>query len=313
MASEKFCLRWTDFESNISVAFRELREEKDFFDVTLVCNEDQIQAHKVILSAGSPFFRSILKRNPHAHPLIYLKGVKLNNLQSVLDFIYRGEANVAHEELNSFLAVAEELKVKGLTGIQSSKELAGSSAAPPSKPAAPLLPNEQAVQAPTRRLPLTNVLQPKQHSIPLIKKDLAPEFGSVKSGPCETPLVHQYQAVQAHPATLRSSQGDSGTEEQYEDVGQFEGEGDNTLNGGQLSGNFDPSLVTCYEDLLQYAVRTEGVYNCSCGGFSHRGKGQMQEHIESKHFPNHFVWFCDICGVESKSKAGLRRHKTYYH
>ena len=48
MGSEKFCLSWTDFESNISVAFRELREEKDFFDVTLVCNEDQLQAHKVL-------------------------------------------------------------------------------------------------------------------------------------------------------------------------------------------------------------------------------------------------------------------------
>ena len=141
----------------------------------------EIQSHKVILSACSPFFRSILKRNPHAHPLIYLKGVKLNNLQSVLDFIYGGEANVAQEELNSFLAVAEELKVKGLTGIQLSKDQGSTSAAPPSKPAAPLLPNEQAVQAPTRRLQLTNVLQPKQHSIPLIKKDLAPEFGSVRA------------------------------------------------------------------------------------------------------------------------------------
>ena len=47
MGSEKLCLTWTNFESNISVAFREIREEKEFFDVTLVCNEDQIQAHKV--------------------------------------------------------------------------------------------------------------------------------------------------------------------------------------------------------------------------------------------------------------------------
>ena len=54
MGSEKFCLSWTDFESNISVAFRELREEKDFFDVTLVCNEDQIQAHKVLHLAFIP-------------------------------------------------------------------------------------------------------------------------------------------------------------------------------------------------------------------------------------------------------------------
>ena len=45
--NEEFCLQWTDFESNISIAFRELREEKDFFDVTLVCNEGQTQAHKV--------------------------------------------------------------------------------------------------------------------------------------------------------------------------------------------------------------------------------------------------------------------------
>ena len=51
--AEKFCLRWNDFESNISGAFRELREDKDFFDVTLACDDDQMQAHKVILSDRS--------------------------------------------------------------------------------------------------------------------------------------------------------------------------------------------------------------------------------------------------------------------
>ena len=115
MESEKFCLRWNDFERNISDAFKELREDKDFFDVTLACDDEQLQAHKVVLSACSPFFRSILKRNPHQHPLLYLKGVKYSDLQAVLSFMYQGEVNVAQEELNSFLAVAEELKVKGLT------------------------------------------------------------------------------------------------------------------------------------------------------------------------------------------------------
>ena len=114
-SAEKFCLRWNDFEANISSAFRELREDKDFFDVTLACDDDQIQAHKVILSACSPFFRTVLKRNRHEHPLLYLKGVKFIDLVSVLNFMYHGEVNVAQEELNSFLAVAEELKVKGLT------------------------------------------------------------------------------------------------------------------------------------------------------------------------------------------------------
>merc|ERR1711944_363288 len=114
-SSEKFCLRWNDFENNISVAFRELRDDKDFFDVTLACDDEQIQAHKVILSACSPFFRNILRKNPHAHPLLYLRGVKYSDLQSVLNFMFHGEVNVAQEELNSFLAVAEELRVKGLT------------------------------------------------------------------------------------------------------------------------------------------------------------------------------------------------------
>ena len=122
MSSEKFCLRWNDFEGNISSAFRELREDKDFFDVTLACADEQIQAHRVILSACSPFFRNVLKRNPHQHPLLYLKGVTYNDLQSVLNFMYHGEVNVAQEELNSFLAVAEDLKVKGLTQTQTGSQ-----------------------------------------------------------------------------------------------------------------------------------------------------------------------------------------------
>ena len=77
MGAEKFCLKWNDFESNISSAFRDLRKERDFFDVTLACDDNaQIEAHKTILSACSPFFRNVLKRNPHQHPLLYLKGVK---------------------------------------------------------------------------------------------------------------------------------------------------------------------------------------------------------------------------------------------
>ena len=119
MGSDKFCLEWNDFETNISSAFRELREDKDFFDVTPVCDDEQIQAHKVILSACSSFFRNVLRLNPHQHPLLYMKGVKFSDLQAVLTFMYHGEVNVAQEELNSFLSVAEDLQVKGLTQTQS--------------------------------------------------------------------------------------------------------------------------------------------------------------------------------------------------
>ncbi|XP_040564417.1 uncharacterized protein [Lepeophtheirus salmonis] len=119
-STERLCLRWNDFESNIKHGFSELREEEEFFDVTLACGSKQIKAHKVILSACSPFFRSIIKSVPHQHPLLYLRGIKFNHLESLLCFMYNGEVNVTQEELNNFLAVAEELKIKGLTQNQSS-------------------------------------------------------------------------------------------------------------------------------------------------------------------------------------------------
>ena len=115
MTTDKFCLKWNEFESNIGSAFRELRDDQDFFDLTLACQDDQVQAHKVILAACSPFFRRVLKRNRHEHPLRYLKGVKHTTICSLLNFMYHGQVNIAQEELDTFLAVAEELEVKGLT------------------------------------------------------------------------------------------------------------------------------------------------------------------------------------------------------
>ena len=113
-SSEKFCLRWNDFEVNISNAFHDLKEEKDFTDVTLACADNQVEAHKVILAASSHFFKRILKKNPHSHPLIYLKGIKASDVEAVLKFIYQGEVNVEQANLNTFLEVAEDLEVKGL-------------------------------------------------------------------------------------------------------------------------------------------------------------------------------------------------------
>ena len=94
-----------------------MREDNDFSDVTLACEDgQQIEAHKVILAASSPFFQKLLARNKHPHPLIYMRGVKSDDLLAIIDFLYRGEANVFQENLDSFLAIAEELQLKGLMG-----------------------------------------------------------------------------------------------------------------------------------------------------------------------------------------------------
>ena len=120
---QKKSLRWSDYEANISGGLRELRENKDFFDVSLTYDDGLISAHKVIISACSSIFLNVLGRNPYQHPHLYMRGVRYTDLKAVLDFMYNGEVSIYEEELTSFLALAEELRVKGLTQGQGGDQL----------------------------------------------------------------------------------------------------------------------------------------------------------------------------------------------
>lgn len=135
-ADQQFCLRWNNFHSNITTAFESLRDDEDFVDITLACEGRQIKAHKMVLSACSPYFRSLLKGNPCQHPIVFLKDVTFANLTSILDFMYHGEVNVSHNELATFLKTAEALKVRGLAEDEKKKDSEGyneSSSPPPSR------------------------------------------------------------------------------------------------------------------------------------------------------------------------------------
>merc|ERR1712129_273017 len=122
-SSEKLCLKWNNFQENVTSSFGERRQDFEFSDFTLACeNGQQVEAHKVILASSSPFFLNLLRMNKHPHPLIYMRGLKSDILVAILDFIYCGEANIYQENLNSFLAVAEELKLKAVIGLGSENE-----------------------------------------------------------------------------------------------------------------------------------------------------------------------------------------------
>ena len=89
--SEKLCLKWNDFIENVNSSFGKLRGDKEFTDVTLVCDDgQQMEAHKVILASSSPFFEEILQKSKHPHPLIYLRGFQSKDFASILDFLYFG-------------------------------------------------------------------------------------------------------------------------------------------------------------------------------------------------------------------------------
>jgi len=323
MGSEKFCLRWNDFETNISSAFRELRDDKDFFDVTIACDDEQIQAHKVILSACSPFFRNILRRNPHQHPLLYLKGVKYTDLQSVLNFMYQGEVNVAQEELNSFLAVAEDLRVKGLTQNNSSTKQPITKPPPASKP----IPSRDQDPPPKRPRPTP----PSRQTPSIADDDDIQEVVPIKSEPREPPplaisqshvpaqpqqpqpqvysSVHHAVAVDTtEEQSVAAYQEETGYEE-YDDY-QYAEQGDTMAGQQQGFAN-----VQNPEDLRQYIDKDTDTKESCCTLCSFRSKipALVKNHLEGIHFPGVFTYSCEQCDKTFNGRNALGVHNSKVH
>ena len=115
MNSEKFSLKWNDFQQTVSNSFKLLRLEETFFDVTLVSDDERIvKGHKVVLSACSDIFKLILKNSTSTNSFIYLPGISSQNLEFIMDYIYQGEISIYQDQLDEFLEVAEKLKIAGL-------------------------------------------------------------------------------------------------------------------------------------------------------------------------------------------------------
>jgi len=345
MGSEKFCLRWNDFETNISIAFRELRDDKDFFDVTLACDDEQIQAHKVILSACSPFFRNVLRRNPHQHPLLYLKGVKYTDLQSVLNFMYHGEVNVAQEELNSFLAVAEDLRVKGLTqnqsGSSSSRAKDSYSApkaqeipkarppdrepAPPPKRSRPTPPvpsystaqDDDDIQEvvpvktePREHIPAPTPVEMYHSPSPVVQQQVAPP---------PPPPSHavappqQSQQLQQMDDSLQYAGDDS-----YDDYGQYGAEGG--YEGGLVDqgmgaqdANKGGDRLLFYEYIVKDPSSGPKSHKCTLCGKVGNDRGNLRKHVENIHFPGSFSYGCKYCTETFTTRNNLNMHISKTH
>lgn len=97
--------------------FESLLSTEALVDVTLACDGLSLKAHKMVLSACSPFFQSLFLENPCKHPIVIMKDMRYCDLKAIIDFMYRGEVNVSHDQLSALLKTAETLKVKGLAEV----------------------------------------------------------------------------------------------------------------------------------------------------------------------------------------------------
>ena len=114
--TEPLNLSWEQFSDHLQLMSRELFKADKYSDVTIVC-DDQIQfkAHKIILSACSPVFKNIIDNNPSKHPLIYLRGIQSQEMESILQFMYLGEGKFYYERMGEFIKVSKDLEVKEIS------------------------------------------------------------------------------------------------------------------------------------------------------------------------------------------------------
>ena len=119
---ENLTITWAEFQKNVETSFGEVKFTEDFADVTLVGEDYEVEAHRLVLSSGSKFFQRLLKKTRHPHPLLYLKGTLKTNIEAILSFLYTGEAKVGQENLEEFITTAKELKIKGVLDDEESMQ-----------------------------------------------------------------------------------------------------------------------------------------------------------------------------------------------
>lgn len=305
-ASEKFSLRWNDFESSISSNIGKLRDAQDFLDVTLVCENDQIRAHKLVISACSPFFRNILNKNPHQNPLLYMKGVKLSDMESVLDFMYYGEVSIYQNDLNSFLAVAEDLQVKGLTQKNTPKDSSETSqtlktVSPEENYPRKSSPNK--FKNYHKAEPSDNGFKSYQSQSSSIK---------VKSEIIDVSQEHQQQGNSN--ALVTEYAGD----EEYNEDAYDNYEDDTSYDDNNQTLDLSRTGIAAAEDLSQYIINDSDPsikeYTCAlCQTFKAKLPSKVKNHLEAIHFPGLFLYNCDICGKTLKGRNALNIHKSTTH
>ena len=303
MSGDKFCLKWNDFDTNFSGSLRDLRGERELEDVSLVSDTGDVRAHKLVLAASSPLFRAIITRNPHSHPLLYLKGVTATNLNYVLDFIYNGEVNVAQDDLNSFLTAAEDLKIKGLTQQQQSQDNSEATA------------KQVKSQSNPETLKQSRKYKDGDDIVEIIPSPIKHEVGEVNY-PDNENFGGTAVAVQDDETYHEAS----GYDEEQQMV--YHPEDVSLHNEGRIIYQIARDNLCCSggdEAILDMMISTKmtkivsddgvsAVWQClECDKMLAR-KHDMSRHVEAYHLADHPGVVCSVCAKVYKNRESLRQH-----
>jgi len=314
---EQFCLRWNDFQQCIKSTFQDLRDDNDYMDVTISCDGEQVKAHKVILSACSLTFKTLLKKNPAPHPVIVLWDVSPRDLAAILDFMYHGEVNVKQDHLNSFLAVAERLRVRGLCQNENSAGPSGTTKFTNNTEKPKSRPSESSFSEPSAKKPRvgSSFTQPQDDDIEELPAPVAVKQElSDPTPPIAPPPIRRAPAplVQAPQPIVQQFVPPPQPQEDYQiaESGHY----DESMQGSEY-GDYSG-----YEDEMGYAEggmmdQSQGKDETFCYECNKMFKAasSYRRHMRDYHSNTSQQFECDLCDKVFRTKGLLINHKSEKH
>ena len=110
MANTQHEVYWDSYSNHLGAMLQELRRTEELSDVTLFCDDKtQFRVHKVILATSSPVLKTIVNELPSTNSVIYLRGIKNEEMEAILDYIYLGAVTIEQNKIDGFLQFARSL------------------------------------------------------------------------------------------------------------------------------------------------------------------------------------------------------------
>ena len=306
---EEHKLTWDNFSGHLRMVFRELYDDDKYTDVTLV-SDDQIQfkVHRIVLNASSPVFKKIIDNNPSSHPLIYLRGIQHQEMESILQFMYLGEGKFYQQRMAEFLRVAQDLEVKDIgKNVEIKKEAeagAGAEAIQGKyKGENGEMKTEDVIKTEERNGDdnVTRHIDTKEQSNAVATD--CPECGAMFSKK-SVMLRHFRSKHRGEGIKYSCNQCDHQVTRQdylkYHIQSKHQGI---KYNCNQCD------YQASRKDILRNHIqsRHEGVkYHCSQCDYSATGKGNLKQHIQSEH--EGVTYPCNQCDFQAKYKGSLKQH-----
>ena len=301
MHQEKYNITWHTYSDHLKNMMKTLMMNEDYSDVTLVTEDKKhIRANINILSACSPVFRNTLKKEKGISPIMYLRGIQHSEMESIMQFIYLGEATFYEEKREEFFAVAKSLEIKELCNTET-------------------VTNDQPDDEPWIWDPVTPTKPMKEHNI---TTDSIPEQATQESSRKVLNANSTFDCNLCH-STYSSRWGLFNHKKSYHEGVQYacsqcDYKATQQINlTAHIQSKHEGVKFACDQCDYQAAHRStldghiqskhEGVkYACSQCDYLAIRKSHLTVHIQSKHESVKFA--CDQCDYQATQKCNLRTH-----